>query len=741
MGAVSRWAVNRPWQAIIVWVVALIAIFVGAGVHPGTYNDSFNLPDTESTKAQELMSQHFGTMTSTAKANVVFSPQEGTIEAPAVKTEITKLATEIASLGSVAAVQSPYTTPNAAQSGLISPQQNVGRLIVQFKGAEADVPKADITALVNDVEAANTPQLQVGVGGQIIDMADTEAPKSEGIGILVAIVIMLIMFGSILAAGLPILTALIGLGAGLSLVTLAANVTSIATFGPTLAAMIGLGVGIDYALFVVNRHRQAVLEGKEPRKAALEAVNTAGRAVVFAGTTVIIALCGLFVLGLNFMNGLAIGAGITVLSVMFTAVILLPAVISLLGRRTYWGKMPWARNPKPAGDHGFFFRLATLLQKKPWLSALIAVVVMLVLAIPALSMRQGFPDAGGRPPTDTTRIAYDLTTKGFGAGANGPFLIITEFNGEQDLAKINSLVQQLNAQPGVQYASPVVPGTPAVSADGHYGLIQLQPTTGPQDQATGELLDTLRSDVIPAATAGTDISAYVGGSTAITEDFSQTLADALPVFLLVVVGLGFLVLVILFRSLLVPLTAAATALLSFAAALGITVFVFQQGHLTNLFGIAGTGPILPFLPIMLFSILFGLSMDYQVFLVSRMQEEWVHTRDNKFSVRLGLGGSGRVVAAAGAIMFSVFISFVFGDNSTIKMFGLSLATAIALDAFVVRLILVPSLMTMFGKANWYLPKGLSKVLPEVVIEREVGTVADTDPEADDAQPEGETARS
>jgi len=720
MGPVSRWAVNKPWQAVIVWAILLVVIFLSAGKFAGKYNDSFSLPDSESTKAQELMGTEFAVATKGAAASIVFSPTAGNVQQPAVKASVEKLAAQVRQIGSVATVVSPFEVPSAmaAQQGLISPSGEVGRMSVRFKMAETEVPKTDVTTLVNDVKAANTPALAIGVAGQVVDFAGGEPPKSEGVGVLVAIFIMLFMFGSIVAAGLPILTALLGLGAGISLVALAANVFDIATFGPTLAAMIGLGVGIDYALFVINRYRQSVLQGREAKDAAIEAVNTAGRAVVFAGTTVIIALAGLFVLGLSFMNGLAIGAGITVITVMFTAVTLLPAILSLLGTKVFALKMPWARNPKPVDEYGLFYRLGKSLQRRPWLFGGIALLVMLFLATPVLSMRQGFPDAGGRAEGTPTRIAYDLTTKGFGAGANGPFIVVAELPDAAALPAAQALSAQIGKTPGVAVASRIVPGTPAVAADNKAVLIQVQPTTGPQNAATTELLKTLRTQVIPDATKGTGIKAYVGGSTAITQDFSKTLADALPFFLLVVVGLGFLVLVILFRSLLIPLTAALTALLSFGAALGITVFVFQWGNFTSLFAITGTGPILPFLPIMLFSILFGLSMDYQVFLVSRMQEEWDLTGDNRFSVGHGLGHSGRVVAAAAAIMFSVFISFVFGDDTTIKMFGLSLALAVALDAFIVRLILVPCLMTIFGNANWYLPGFLRKVLPKIVIEPE-----------------------
>lgn len=740
MGPISRWAVRRPWWAILSWVILLVVIFGSASKFAGTYNDSFNLPDSESTTAQQLLEENFGAMASAASANVVFSPTSGTISQPAVESTINELTGEISQISSVGKVTSPYSVPAkaAAQQGLVSPNQEVGRVEVQFKVPVDQVPQADIKKLVDDVESANSASLKVGVGGQVVDFAQGEPPASEGIGILVAIIIMLIMFGSVIAAGLPLVTAIIGLMAGISLVTLAANVVDIATFGPTLAAMIGLGVGIDYSLFVINRYRQSVLVGKAPRDAALEAVNTAGRAVVFAGTTVVIALAGLFVLRLNFMNGLAIGAAITVITVMFTAVTLLPAIISVLGRFSLGLKLPWARNPKAVAEGKGFARYGNGLQKHPWIYGGIALIAMIILAIPMFSMRSGFPDAGGRAPDNTTRIAYDLTTEGFGAGSNGPLLVVVDMpDGAAELPTAQKLSQAIGQTPGVAFASPVVPGTPAISQDGDVAIIQVIPTTGPQDEATSQLLTTLRTQTIPTALAGTNVTAYIGGSTAVVEDFSTTLSNALPMFLAVVVGLGFLVLVVLFRSLVIPLTAAVTALLSFGAALGVTVFVFQWGYLTDLFAVTGTGPILPFLPIMLFSILFGLSMDYQVFLVSRMQEEWGRTHDNRASVRRGLGGSGRVVAAAAAIMFSVFISFVFGDDNTIKMFGLALAIAIALDAFVVRLVLVPSLMTVLGTANWYLPKWLGRLLPEVRIEseEEAHEFADID---DNGTPTGET---
>lgn len=752
MGGISRWAVHKPWQAIVVWIVVIVGIGVGAGLYAGKYNDSFSLPDTESTQATTLLEQNFPGAT-TPSATIVFTPVKGEIFTPQVAAAITNLATQIEQVPGVKSVQTPLPDPNSAayqadpitafaeagiagaQAGLVSPDGTVGRAIITLEDTATPVPTEDVERVIILVQNANSSQLVVGVGGQVIEAASTEPPDSEIIGLIAAVVILLIMFGSLVAAGLPIVTALIGMGAGLGLVSIAAKFYSIASFGPTLAAMIGLGVGIDYALFVINRYRQAVIAGKTPREAGLIAVGTAGRAVVFAGTTVMIALLGLFVLGISFMNGLAIGAAVTVFMVMLTAVTLLPAVISALGHKTFAVKMPWAKQHNPKEGRNFS-RYADTMQRRPWLFALVSFAAMAALTTPTASMQLGFPDAGGYPQNSPSRIAYDLTTRGFGAGTNGPFLVAVELPEANDLSGAQALSEALSKTEGVAFATPVVADSPTVSADGKVALISVTPSTGPQDQATTALLKKIRDTTIPQVANQTGIKAYVGGTTAVTVDFTAVLAQAIPAFLLIVVALGFVALMALFRSLLIPLTAALTSLLSLGAALGATVAVFQWGHFASLFGISGTGPILPFLPVMLFAILFGLSMDYQVFLVSRMQEEWQHTGDNKTAVRLGLIGSGRVVVAAALIMFSVFISFVFGDNDTIKMFGLALAIAVALDAFVIRLMFVPALMTMLGRSNWYLPGWLGKILPRFSVEGESDSVESTpavDGDGPDAQ--------
>jgi RND superfamily putative drug exporter len=755
--------VRKPVIAIIAWFALLVVIGVLGGRFGGDLKDSFELPGTESQVAQNLLAETAGAeATSGATANVVWGVDSGSVEDASVKQTVVPLMEKFADLPGVSCVTSPYgqtygpscpeqpkPDPNAPQpppeiqakidkakaaaavaTSPISKDAKVAYSTIVFDGL--DVPSETASTIIDDVEAANGSNgVAVGANGQVLAFAGQEPPSGEAIGILVAIIILLIAFGSAVAAGLPIVTAVFGLGAGLSLVTFTASFFTVATFAPTLAAMIGLGVGIDYALFILNRFRQAVMAGHEPKDAALESVNTAGRAVQFAGTTVIIALLGLFVLGIGFFNGLAVAASLTVAMVMLSAVWLLPALLSLLGEKALGLRMPWARTRKewhPEG--GRWAHYGRTLQKRPWLYTVAAAALVVILAIPYFSIRLGFPDDSGQPEGSPARIAYDLTADGFGPGANGPFFLAVQLPYALDEDSLTNLIEDLNATEGVARTVPTVDMVPiSVTPNQTITAIQVVPTTSPQDPATDELLKRLRDETIPAAEQNTTMRAYVGGTTAVTADFTTVLSDSLPVFLAVVVGLGFVALTILFRSLIVPLIGAVTSLLSLGAALGVTVAIFQWGWGASLIGVTATGPILPFLPIMVFAILFGLSMDYQVFLVSRMHEEWAHTKDNALSVRRGLAGSGRVVAIAAAIMSSVFLAFIPTPEDTIKLFGVGLATAVLVDAFIIRLILVPSLISWIGPPTWWLPKWLG-FLPEVHMEAEGSEdeIVDDDPE-------------
>jgi len=790
LGSLSSGAIRRPVLALLAWVIVIGAAGFFAYTLDGKFNDSFSLPNTESALAQNFLEEVSAQDASTNSATVVWSPASGTVQDKAVKREIDALLTKVAGISGVTCVTSPYGkdygsacpkkesaapdlppgtppefaqqvkeafekgttdvtfpegTPQAEQQQLldllkankaakeatstISKDGTIAYATVTFAGAGPAVANAaQADAFVSAVAAASTPTLQVGATGQILTAAQGGPGLSEGVGILAAIIIIIILFGSLVAAGLPIMVAVVGLLVGQLLILVIARFLEVASFAPQLASMIGLGVGIDYSLFILNRFRQEVRAGKDPKEAIGTAVRTAGRAVLFAGGTVIIALLGLFVLGVSFFYGLAIAAAATVFVVMLAALILLPAVASLLGRHTLGLRMPWARHPKPKPlDQSMWAGYGALLQKAPWLSALLAFALVVLLAIPAFSIRQGFPDNGTAAPGSTARVGFDLMSKGFGPGVNGPFFVAVTLPLPLDDTALTKTVKALAATEGVAstipnkdmlplYKTATIGGKNSpFSQSGIVTSVLVQPTTAPDDPATNALLNRLRTQTSQTI-APTGAAIYVGGTQAVTQDFTNVLISVLPLFLLIVIGLGFIALFLLFRSLLIPLTAAITSLLSFAAALGVTVAVFQWGWGASLIGVATTGPILPFLPIMVFAILFGLSMDYEVFLVSRMQEGWNTSGDNKEAVRYGLAGSGKVVVAAALIMSSVFLAFVPVPNDTIKLFGVALASAVLIDAFIVRLVLVPSVMSLLGRANWWLPKWLANHMPKITVE-------------------------
>ncbi len=758
----STWAVTKPKQALVAFAMLLVALGVIAGRFGGEFVDSFELPDTESATATELLSQTAAASESSGgQARVVWSPDSGSVTDPEVVAAIEPTLEEIASLDSVTCVTSPYGTtygdgcqappvPDLSQlppeqaatvqgaleaaAAATSPISSDGTVAYATATLELDGDALDpeqAIAFIDAVEAADGQDgLTVGASGAVLGFAEAEPPAlGEAVGVTVALIILLIAFGSAIAAGLPIVTALVGLAGGLSLVVVTAAFLDVATFGPTLAAMIGLGVGIDYALFITNRYRQSVQVGHDPRSAALESVRTSGRAVAFAGTAVIIALMGLLVLGISFFYGLAIAAATTVAMMMISALWFLPALLSLLGDRALGWKMPWARRQRdfhPEG--GGFAHYGRLLQRRPWLSAGAALALVLLIAAPTLSLRLGFSDDGGRAEGSSLRTGYDLLAEGFGAGVNGPFFVAVALPEAGDAQALAATITALDQTEGVAGTLPTVEMIPlALQPADEVTAVQVVPESAPQDVATTELLDRIRTETVPAVEQATGVEAYVGGFQAVTADFTDVIADALPLFLAVVVGLGFLALVILFRSVVVPLTGALTSLLSLAAALGVTTAVFSWGWGAELIGVESTGPVFPFLPVMVFAILFGLSMDYQVFLVSRMQEEWLRTGDNATAVRRGLAGSGRVVVIAALIMASVFLAFVPSPTTEIKLFGVALGSAVLIDAFIVRLVLVPSVMTIIGKPNWWLPGPLARVLPTVTIEGGQDEIAD-DPE-------------
>lgn len=604
----------------------------------------------------------------------------------------------------------------------ISENKDVAFATVTFSSETLTPTQA--TDVVDAIRKANSDTLTVGASGAVLEGAGAGADNSEAIGLLAAVVILLIAFGSLIAAGLPILVAITGLVAGQILVIIVAKFTTVASFAPTLAAMIGLGVGIDYALFITNRYRQGLQEGLAPKEAAIKSVGTAGRAVLFAGSTVILALLGMFVLGIQFFDGLAIAATAAVLMVMLSALVMLPALLSLLGVRVFGLRLPWGKDPATTPENPRRWRnYATFLQKKPLVPFLLSLIVVGALAFPALSLNLGFPDDSSQAKGSPLRVGYELLAKGFGPGVSGPFFVAVETQSKDDFDSLKNVIRQLNQTPGVAKTLPTVDMIPLLELNkatfgdgGRVTSVLVQPTTSPQSGDTAQLLERIRTTTSAEIEKDSGAKIFVGGSQAVSTDFTDVLIKVLPVFLLLVVGLGFLALMLLFHSLVIPLTAAVSSLLSFAGAMGVTVAIFQWGWLDSVLGVSGTGPILPFLPVMVFAILFGLSMDYQVFLVSRMKESWEKTSDNRLSVREGLAGSGKVVVIAATIMSCVFLSFVPTPIDTIKLFGVALAASVIIDAFIVRLVLIPSLMTLLGASNWWMPKWANRILPRITLE-------------------------
>ncbi len=710
MAVLARWCFRHRGVVIGLWLAVLVGLgAVTAAVGTG-YADKFNLPGTESTKALELL-QKASPQQAGDTDEIVVHVKDGKVTDPAVKEKVSAMLAEVKKLPSVAGVTSFYDPAGAAQ---ISKSGTIAFATVQFDDQANLIPLGDITKVIDTAQAIDGGGLQIELGGQAIDTASQTPPgNSELIGIVAAGIILFVTFGALFAMLTPILVAVAGLGGGILTIGLLSHLITLGTIAPILAALIGLGVGIDYALFIVTRYRSGLQAGMEPEDAAVRALDTSGRAVLFAGGTVVIALLGLLVLRVSFLSGMGIGAAVTVLCTVLAAVTLLPAIlggfkIKLLSRRER--RRLAADGPHNAAAAGFWFRWSNLVSHRKALFGTLAVAAIVVLSIPTLSLRLGSSDAGNNPTTTTTRQAYDLLADGFGPGSNGPLLLVSQVKTAAEATALDGLVSTLQHTPGVASAQ----GAPAKA--GALSIVQVTPTTAPQDKATSDLIQQIRSDLVPAAAAGNGLQVYVGGTTAIFDDFADVLTGKLPLFIGVIVVLGMLLLLVAFRSIVVPLTAAVMNLLAAAASFGVVVAVFQWGWGSWIPGVGAAGPVEAFLPVIMLAILFGLSMDYEVFLVSRMHEEWTQTRDNKKSVILGQAETGKVITAAAVIMICVFASFVLGGQRVIAEFGIGLASAVAIDAFILRTVLVPSVMHVLGNANWWLPEWLDRILPHVSVE-------------------------
>ncbi len=536
-----------------------------------------------------------------------------------------------------------------------------------------------------------------------------------------AAIVLLIAFGSVVAAGLPLGIALVGLGiSSAGLIPLLANVIDVPDWTTAVSGLIGIGVGIDYSLLVLTRFRSAMRDGKDRHDAVVEAVTTAGRSVIIAGCTVVIAVLGLFLTGLSYMYGVALSASIAVLVMMFAAITLLPALLSYLGPRVDRLRIPFlgrTLREDTSGKESPAARWSHMVQRRPWTAAIVATAILLALAAPALGMRLGFPDAGNDPPDSMTRQAYDLITDGFGPGTNGPVIVAAKLPSPSDKATMDALSTKIRSDPDVAFVGPV-----RVNSTGDAALIPVIPKSSPQASETTDLVNRMRDDIVPAAIGGSGIDIQVGGVTAALEDQSAFITDRMPIFIISVVGLSFLLLLIAFHSPFISLKAGVMNLLSVSAAYGVMTLASNGGGLSNLIGIDHEVPIAPFMPVMMFAILFGLSMDYEVFLISRIREEYLKDGDTRRAVADGLAKTARVITAAAAIMVVVFLAFLSAPDTFLKLFGIGLASAIFLDATIVRMVLVPAVMQLLGKRNWWIPDWLERVLPRLDVERvAVGT--------------------
>ncbi|WSB86812.1 MMPL family transporter [Streptomyces cellulosae] len=711
MAALARWCVQRRLFTVLLWLLALVGIAAGAFVAGSAYSNDYKVPGTESGHAAELMKEGFPSLGGDSDS-VVWHTASGTVRDSGVEQTMTRTLDRLEELPGVASVSGPYDDGGA---GRISADGRTAYATVTFEHSGKDITSGEAEAVVKTAKAAETDGLDVELGGSAVELSESSGGHTaEIVGVAVAAVVLFLAFGSLAASLLPIATALVSVGTAYAGIVLLGHVMTVADFAPMLGMLIGLGVGIDYALFIVTRHRRGLKRGLSVTEAATNAVATTGRAVVFAGATVCIALLGMLILRLNFLNGVAVAASLTVVLTVTASVTLLPALLSLIGTRALSRRERRRlaeHGPEPEMPTGFAARWSAFVERHPKLLGAVAVVVMAVLALPTFSLHLGTSDQGNDPKTSTTRQAYDLIADGFGPGVNGPLTLVTEVDDAQDRLALDNLGATLRTTEDVASVSPVT-----YSQGGDTAFLTVVPESSPQSKQTSDLVDRLREDVLPRAESGTSLDVHVGGVTAGYDDFASVIVAKLPLFVGVVIGLGCLLLLLAFRSIGIPLKAAAMNVAAVAGAFGVVVMIFQWGWGSDLLGLGSAGPVEPFLPVIMVSVLFGLSMDYQVFLVSRMYEEWLETGDNRRAVRVGLAETSRVINSAAVIMISVFLAFVLSGDRVIAMFGIALAAAVALDAFVLRTLLVPALMHLLGGANWWLPKWLDRILPRISIE-------------------------
>jgi RND superfamily putative drug exporter len=716
MRKLAHWSFTHRRLVLAAWLVVVVGLSVIHSAAGSDYRDSFKLSGTDSSDAQALLERSSPQTSGDVDHIVVAAEGGGSIREPAVRSDVTAMLEKVEGLPHVGSVASPYAPGSADQ---ISKDGRIAYATVTFDEQANDLPTGAIERVVDVAQESAGDALDVQLGGQAIGQINQPSTGGVAIGFVAAAIVLFLVFGSLFGMLMPLLTAGFGLGAGVAVIGLLSHAITMASFSSELSLLIGLGVGVDYALFIVTRFRQGLLRGLSPEEAVVDSLDTSGRAVMFAGITVCIALLGMFALGVSFLYGVAIAASVVVSLTVVAALTLLPALLGfigprILGRRTR-RELAERGVLSESDESPAWSRWAGVLQRRPALFAAAAAVFLLVIAVPFLSIRLGSSDEGNDPSDTTTRQAYDLLAEGFGPGSNGPLQLVAQVPDKQAEAGFERVLA------AAKKTEDVVAVTPAVVIPGRDGrpavaTANVVPEGSPQDASTTDLVHQLRDETIPDATAGGGPRVLVGGQTAVFEDFSNVLSEKLPLFIGVVVLLSFLLLMAVFRSLVVPLMASVMNLLSAGAAFGVITAIFQWGWGASLLGIDRTGPIEAFLPVMVFAILFGLSMDYEVFLVSRIYEEWRKRGDNREAVIHGLSATARTITAAAAIMVLVFGAFILGGERVIMLFGVGLASAVLLDALIVRSVLVPALMLLAGKSNWWLPAWLDRILPHLNVE-------------------------
>ncbi|HEX2313653.1 MAG TPA: MMPL family transporter [Thermomonospora sp.] len=695
---------RRRWLALTLWVLVLAGVWTAATLAGDDYRDDVSLPGTESQQAADLLTEH-GSAQAGGTAQIVLHHRSGLAES-GTRQRVEGMLRTVAALPKVAQVRSPYQDPSA-----ISRDGTIGYATVVLDVPAKQMSRAESERMYDTAAQAEGDGLRVELGGEVARaLAEGQGGAAEGVGILAALVILVLMFGTVIAAGLPIITAVFAVGSTVGAIILASHVFTVASYTPYVMMLVGLGVGIDYALLIFARYRAELVNGASPERATTAALDAAGRTVFFAGCTVIIALLGLVALGLGVLQGIALSVALTVLATMLASLTLLPALLGIFGKR--FARQFTARAARrvvkgKAPEGALWGRLGGAVQRRPLAALLLSLAVLGALAAPALGMRLGFADAGTDAPDTTSRQAYDLLSQGFGPGFNGPLLLVVDGgNGDARQAAV-AATQAVRSVPGVAAVT-----DPAPTGDGRVATVMVFPASSPQDEETSELVSELRGDVLPGLSSRTGADYLVGGATAASQDYSDKVAERMPLFVAIVVGVSLLLLMAVFRSLLIPLKAAVLNLLSIGAALGAMTLVFQNG----LFGFEGA-PIEAYLPVMVFAIVFGLSMDYEIFLIARIREEWRRTGDASAAVREGLAHTGSVITAAGAIMVMVFGAFMLSHDRLLQQTGFGMAVAVFVDAVIIRCLLVPAAMELMGRRAWWLPAPLARLLPTLEVER------------------------